>query len=318
MTALPPPPACSVADAIGRTPVVSLGFPEHGVSIFAKCEFLNPSGSIKDRLARAVLDDAERRGLLAPDSIILECSSGNTGVAFAMLGATRGYRVVIVLSETASRERRDLIRQFGGEVVTFPGHDYAVGVRLTREMAARDRRYFLPRQFENPLNAADHEHVTSAELIAQMDGPIDAFVAGYGTGGTLAGFSRALRRAYTGVRICAMEPTEAALMLGEQACAHSIEGIADGFIPDLLRDVQIDEVLTVTSAEAVRMARELACRFGLLVGMSSGANVAAAVAIARRLGPNRRVATLLCDRAERYFSTPLFGGRTGLDASARE
>jgi cysteine synthase A len=289
--------------------MVILPFPEHGVSIHAKCEFLNPSGSIKDRLARTIVDDAERRGLLHTDSIILECSSGNTGVAFAMLGAARGYRVTIVVSETASRERSDLIRQFGGDVVTFPGHDYAVGVELTRKMASEDKRYFLPRQFENPLNAEDHEQHTAVELLAQLPGRIDAFVAGYGTGGTLAGFSRGLRRLHPGIRICAMEPAEAALMLGETSCAHTIEGIADGFIPPLLQGVKIDEVLTVPSAEAMHMAQELSRRFGLLVGTSSGANVSAALTLARRLGPESRVATLLCDRAERYFSTGLFSAR---------
>jgi cysteine synthase len=193
--------------------------------------------------------------------------------------------------------------------VTFPGHDYAVGVELTRTMAANDARYFLPRQFENPLNAEDHEQHTTAELLSQMPGRIDAFVAGYGTGGTLAGLSRGLRRAHPSIQICAMEPAEAALMLGETSCAHTIEGIADGFIPPLLRGVKIDEVLTVPSAEATRMAQELSRRFGLLVGTSSGANVAAALVLARRLGPESRVVTLLCDRAERYFSTPLFAAR---------
>lgn len=299
----------SITGAIGRTPLVELNFPERGVVIHAKCEFLNPSGSIKDRLARTIIDDAEDRCILGPDSKILECSSGNTGVAFAMLGAARGHRVTIVISDTASRERCDLIRQFGGEVVTFPGHDYAVGVELTRTMAAADSRYFLPRQFENPLNARDHEEHTAVELLGQMAGPIHAFVAGYGTGGTLAGLSRGLRRVNPEVRICAMEPAEAALMLGECSCAHAIEGIADGFIPQLLHGVKIDEVLTVASAEAMLMAQELARRFGLLVGTSSGANVAAALTLAERLGPEARVVTLLCDRAERYFSTPLFAAR---------
>jgi cysteine synthase A len=296
----------SIVHAIGHTPVLQLPFPEFDRTITAKCEFLNPSGSIKDRLARTVIDDAERRGLLNPESIILECSSGNTGVAFAMQGAARGYRVKIVLSEVASHERRHLIEQLGGEVITFPGHDYGVGVALTRRIAAADPRHFLPRQFENPLNALDHEMHTASELLAQVTGRIDAFVAGYGTGGTLAGMSRALRRVHPSIRICAMEPAEAALMLGECSCAHSIEGIADGFIPELLKDVAIDEVLTVPSEEALRMTKQLTRRFGLLVGTSSGANVVAALRLARRLGPEANVVTLLCDRAERYFSTPLF------------
>ncbi|HEX2861376.1 MAG TPA: cysteine synthase family protein, partial [Lacunisphaera sp.] len=253
----------SITTAIGHTPVIPLHFPEASRTITAKCEFLNPSGSIKDRLARTVIDDAERRNLLRSDSVILECSSGNTGVAFSMLGAARGYKVKIVLAESASHERRQLIEQLGGEVITFPGHDYSVGVELVRRLAAQDSRYFLPRQFENPLNALDHELHTATELLTQVPGRIEAFVAGYGTGGTLAGMSRALRRVHPGIRICAMEPAEAALMRGEQSCAHAIEGIADGFIPALLNDVKIDEVLTVSSAEAVNMTKELTRRFGL-------------------------------------------------------
>lgn len=302
----------SISSSIGRTPFVELTFPDQAEPIIAKCEFLNPSGSIKDRLAKAVLDEAEAHGRLQPDSIILECSSGNTGVAFAMQGAARGYAVTIVLSATASRERRALIEQFGGTVITFPGYDYSVGVRLTQAMAAADSRYFLPRQFENPLNALDHEHATALELVEQAAGRLDGFVVGYGTGGTLAGCSRTLRRHWPNIRICAMEPAEAALMSGQPSGAHEIEGIADGFIPELLQGVAIDEVFTVTSAEAITMTKRLAAEFGLLVGTSSGANVVAARQLARLLGPHARVATLLCDRAERYFSTSLFSPRTTL------
>jgi cysteine synthase A len=295
-----------ISEAIGHTPILRLDFPEHARTIVAKCEFLNPSGSIKDRLARCVIDDAERRGTIKPDSIILECSSGNTGVAFAMLGAARGYAVTILLSAEASRERRQLIQQFGGKVLTFSGHDYTVGIEMTRRMAAENPRYFLPRQFENPLNAADHEHQTAPEFLAQVQGRIDAFVAGYGTGGSLAGFTRALRRANSRVRVHAMEPAEAALLLGQCSCRHSIEGIADGFIPELLRGVDLDGVVTVSSAEARQMAQRLGRQFGLLVGTSSGANVVAAVRLAASLEPDAVVATLLCDRADRYFSTSLF------------
>lgn len=296
----------SIAAIVGHTPMVSLHFPELAVTVLAKCEFLNPSGSIKDRLAKTILDDAESRGLLRPDSIILECSSGNTGVAFAMQGAARGYPVTIVMSAIASRERRQLMEHFGARVITFPGDDYWVGVELTRRMAAEDARYFLPRQFENPLNAADHEHATGREILAQSGGRIDAFVAGYGTGGTLAGVSRALRAADPQTKIFAMEPAEAALLLGETSCSHHIEGIADGFIPSLLQGVALDGVLKVSSDDAMRMAQRLAREFGLLVGTSSGANVVAATRLAAQPGGKPRIVTLLCDRAERYFSTKLF------------
>jgi len=295
----------SVAEMIGQTPIVSLRFKEEGITIFAKCEFLNPSGSIKDRFAAAVIEDAEHRGLLKPDSIILECSSGNTGVALAMIGASKGYRVIIAISEEASRERRQLIEHFGGEVITFKEGGYWEGIKLTQKMAAKNPRIFLPRQFENSLNSEDHEHTTGREILAQMCTPVDAFVAGFGTGGTLSGVSRALRRKYP-TRIYAMEPAESALLMGEKPCAHYIEGVADGFIPELMKDVQLDGAIKVTSADAMRMAKRLSREFGLLVGTSSGANVVAALHVAKSLGQSPTVVTLLCDRAERYFSTRLF------------
>lgn len=298
---------------IGATKLVPLVFREEGVTIHAKCEFMNPSGSVKDRFARAVIEDAERRGLLRPDSVILECSSGNTGVALAMIGAACGYKVTIVISEKASRERMQLIRQLGGEVVTFSAGGYRAGIERIQKMAKKDARYFLPQQFENPLNAADHEHGTGREIIAQVQGRVDAFVSGYGTGGTLAGIARALRQANRWVEIYAMEPAEAAVLLGESPCCHFIEGIADGFVPPLLDGVRLDGSMRVRSAEATRMAQRLAREFGFLVGTSSGANVIAALQVAKKLGPDSKVVTLLPDRAERYFSTRLFSSGATVD-----
>ena len=292
---------------IGRTPVVPLHFAGEAVTVYAKCEFLNPSGSVKDRFARHVVLDAGSRGLIGPASIPLECTSGNTGVALAMVGAARGYRVTILMSERASEERRRLIRQFGAELVLFDARgSYETGIELSRRMAAGDSRYFLTRQFENPLNAEDHEETTAAEILGQVPGPIGAFVAGYGTGGTLGGCGRGLKRSYPGMRVVAMEPAEAAMLLGECPCCHSIEGIAGGFVPPLLREVPLDGEVKVASAEALAMTRRLNREFGLMVGTSSGGNVAAAVRVAREVGPGASVVTLLCDRAERYFSTALF------------
>ena len=302
-----PSRASAVLALIGNTPTVPLLFEPEGVTIYAKCEFRNPSGSVKDRFAAAVITDAERRGWLRPDSIILECTSGNTGIALSMIGAAKGYRVTILMSEEASHERRRLIRQFGAELILFKSDGrYQTGINLSREMAAKDSRYFLPRQFENPLNATDHEHSTGQEILRQVDGPIDAIVAGYGTGGTLAGVGRAVKQRYPKAKIFAMEPAEAALLCGEMPCCHRIEGVADGFIPELLRAAPVDGEIKVTSAEALAMARRLNREFGLLVGTSSGANVAAALRVAREVGPSGKVVTLLCDRAERYFSTALF------------
>ncbi len=292
---------------IGRTPLLPLRFGAEGLTIYAKAEFMNPSGSIKDRLALTILSDALDRGLLRSDSVVLECTSGNTGIALAMVGAALGLRVKILMSDTASIERRHLMGHFGAEVELFkPDRGYATGIELAERMAADDPRYFLPRQFANPLNALDHEQHTGPEIITQMAKKVDAFVSGYGTGGTLSGCSRALKRHNPSVQIVAMEPAEAAMLSGEMPCCHSIEGVAGGYVPPLLAGAKIDRVEKIASADALAMTRRLAREFGLLVGTSSGANVCAALRTARRLGPAARVVTILCDRAERYYSTKLF------------
>ena len=303
----------SILSLIGQTPLIPLRFEPEGVTIHAKCEFLNPSGSVKDRLAQSIIEDAEQRGLLGPDSIILECTSGNTGIALAMVAAARGHRVAILMSESASIERRQLIRQFGAEVILFKTTSgYQTGIDLSLKMAAGDSRYFLPRQFENPLNAADHERTTGQEILCQTAGLISAFVAGYGTGGTLAGCGKAIKKRYPDAQIIAMEPAEAALLSGEMPCCHGIEGVTGGFIPPLLRQAPLDGMVKIKSSEALAMARRLASQFGLLVGTSSGANVAAALKVARESEAGAYVVTLLCDRAERYFSTDLFANDTQL------
>jgi cysteine synthase len=285
-----------------------LTFPERGITIYAKAEYLNPSGSIKDRLALTIVEEAEASGRLRPDSIILECTSGNTGIALAMVGAAKGYRVRILMSESASVERRHLIHHYGAEIELFrAAAGYETGIALSRRMAAEDPRIFLPCQFENPLNALDHEEHTAPEILRQIPGGrVDAFVAGYGTGGTLAGVGRGLKAVRGETRIVAMEPAEAAMLAGELPCCHLIEGIAGGYVPPLVKGAPLDGTLAVTSADAIAMARRLAREFGLLVGVSSGANVCAALTEAAALGPGSQVVTILCDRAERYYSTNLF------------
>lgn len=292
---------------IGRTPLVPLHFRPENLTIYAKVEFTNPSGSIKDRLALHLLTDARQKGLLRPDSIILECSSGNTGISLAMVGAALGHRVKILMSDSASVERRHLISHFGAELHLFKTtRGYVTGIELAEKMAAEDPRYFLTRQFENPLNAEDHELHTGVEILSQSRGRVDAFVSGYGTGGTLHGVALALRAANPDVQIVAMEPAEAAMLAGEMPCCHSIEGVAGGFVPPLLRNVKIDAREPIRSEDALTMARRLAREFGLCAGPSSGANVVAALRTAAQLPRGARVVTILCDRADRYCSTRLF------------
>lgn len=302
------PHPAPVLSLIGNTPLIPLPFEPEGVTIYAKCEFLNPSGSIKDRFAQCVVADGQRRGLLRPGSIILECTSGNTGIALAMVGTACGYGVTILMSEGASVERRHLLHRLGAEVILLPaGGGYQSGIELSREMAARDARYFLPRQFENPLNLHDHEHFTGPEILRQLPGPIDAFVAGYGTGGSLGGCGRAIKAKYPRARIVAMEPADQDPHAAACCCCFCIEGVAsEGFIPPLLRLAPLDATVPISAEHAMCVTRRLHREFGLLVGTSSGANVAAALHVARDLPPGAHVVTLLCDRAERYFSTPLF------------
>lgn len=296
----------ALLDLIGKTPTIPLHFEAENRTVWAKCEFLNPSGSVKDRLAKTVVKDAENRGLLEPDSIILECTSGNTGIAFAMVGAARGYRVAIVMSAKASSERRKIIEHFGAELILFDASGYLQGIELSKKMAAENPRIFLPRQFENPLNTLDHQHETAVEILNQCPHPIDLFIVGYGTGGTLSGCYLGLKAANPKTKVYAMEPAEAALLAGEEACCHWIEGIAGGFVPPLIRGIMLDGTQKVSSDEAIAMTRRLNREFGLLVGSSSGANVAAALNLAQQHGPDATIVTILCDRAERYFSTKLF------------
>ncbi|MBK1833051.1 PLP-dependent cysteine synthase family protein [Roseibacillus ishigakijimensis] len=305
MTTLAPPHR-PVLDLIGNTPLLRLRFEPEGLEILAKAEFLNPSGSVKDRLARCLILDAEARGELTPDSLILECTSGNTGISLAMIGAACGYRVKILMSDSASVERRNLIRQLGAELELFACQgSYQAGIDLAEDVAARDARIFLPRQFANPLNARDHYETTAREIIAQTSRPVQAFVSGYGTGGTIAGTGQALKEKWPDLEVVCMEPGGDALP-GEFPCCHRIEGVSVNFQPRLLASAPIDRKVAISGQEAMATTRRLHRDFGLLVGTSSGANIAAALRVARELGPTSQVVTILCDRAERYFSTSLF------------
>ncbi len=290
----------NILNLIGNTPLLQL----KGEKVFAKAEFLNPGGSIKDRVALAMLEGAERDGRLKPDSIIVEPTSGNTGIGIALVGRLKGYKVQIVMPEGMSEERKKLIRALGAELVLTPDKESIPGaVRKAREMAASDKRVFMPDQFANPDNPRIHYQETAKEIWRQMSGDIDCFVAGVGSGGTLQGVGRFLREHKPNVRIVAVEPKNVSALLGHEPGLHQIQGIGDGFIPAVLDVKLIDEVIEVSDADAIETTRQLGRDSGLLVGISSGANVWAARQLAQRVTGN--IATILPDRAERYFSTAL-------------
>jgi cysteine synthase A len=298
----------SILSTIGNTPIVRINrLSPSGVAMYVKCEAFNPLHSVKDRLAIAIIEDAERRGTLRPGQTVVEATSGNTGIALAMVCAAKGYPFVAVMVETFSIERRKIMRALGAKVILTPAAERGSGmVRKAEELSAK-HGWFLSRQFENEANPAYHRNTTGPEILRDFAGKrLDHFVSGWGTGGTLTGCGRALRAVNPKVRILAMEPAEAAMLSGEMPCCHSIEGVAGGYVPPLLSGAQLDGAIKVSSADAIAMTRRLSREFGLLVGTSSGANVIAALRTAVELGPESRVVTILCDRAERYYSTKLF------------
>ncbi len=290
----------NILDLIGNTPLIRLG----AERIFAKAEFLNPGGSIKDRVALAMLEGAERDRKLTKNSIIMEPTSGNTGIGVALVGRLKGYTVKIVMPEGMSEERKKIIRALGAELLLTPDSEGIAGaVEAVRRMAGADPRIYVPQQFENPDNPRIHYETTAVELWRQMSGEVDCFVAGVGSGGTLQGVGKFLREHREGVRIVAVEPRNASALLGHEPGLHQIQGIGDGFIPEILDVSMVDDVIEVSDEDAIATTRELGMDFGLLVGISSGANIWAA----RRLAAKNSgmVATVLPDRAERYFSTAL-------------
>jgi len=290
----------NILDLIGNTPLLRL----RGERVYAKAEFLNPGGSIKDRVALAMIEGAERDGKLRPDSIIMEPTSGNTGIGVALVGGLKGYRVQIVMPEGMSDERKKLITALGAELILTPDEDGIPGaVERVRELAAADPRIYVPQQFENPDNPRIHYEVTARELWRQMSGDIACFVAGVGSGGTLQGCGRFLKEHKPDCAIVAVEPKNVSALLGHEPGLHQIQGIGDGFIPAILDVSLVDDVVEVTDEDAIETTRQLGRDYGLLVGISSGANVWAARRLAERIDGN--VATVLPDRAERYFSTAL-------------
>jgi cysteine synthase A len=303
----------NVLEAVGHTPMIRLNrIPDpDGAQILVKFEGLNIGGSIKTRTALNMIQEAEKKGLINKDTVIVEPTSGNQGIGLALVGAVRGYRTIIVMPDSVSEERRKLIRHYGAEVILI--HDDGdIGACIEEclntalRMREEDANVFVPQQFENPDNTMAHKRSTALEILKEVDAPIDGFCSGIGTGGTLTGIGEVLREKNPDIEIWAAEPENAAILAGGNVGTHLQMGIGDGIIPDILNQSIYDHICVVTDKEAIDMAKALARDEGIMCGISSGTNVAAAVKLARKLGSGKTVVTILPDTAERYFSTPLF------------
>lgn len=303
----------NILEAMGNTPLIRLNrmAEEDSAQILVKFEGLNVGGSIKTRTAYNMIREAEKQGLIREDTIIVEPTSGNQGIGLALVGAVRGYQTKIIMPDSASEERRKLVKHYGAEVILI--HDAGnIGACIEEclntalRMAEEDPRVFVPQQFENPANPAVHRDRTAAEILEQADCPIDGFCSGIGTGGTITGIGEVLREKNPEIEIWAVEPEHAAILSGGSIGTHLQMGIGDGVIPAILNMDIYDEICIVTDEEAIRTSQELASKEGIMCGISSGTNVAAALKLARKLGKGKTVVTVLPDTAERYFSTPLF------------
>lgn len=305
--------AQNVAALVGNTPLVRLNRLTAGAeaTVVAKLEFFNPGHSVKDRIAVAMLDAAEAAGKIGPDTIILEPTSGNTGIGLAMVCAARGYRCTIVMPETMSRERRQLLRAYGAELILTPGPEGMGGaIAKAQALAAADSRYFIPQQFENPANPAIHRATTAEEIWTDTDGQVDIFVSGVGTGGTVTGVGEVLKAKKPGVKIVAVEPQASPVLSGGPKGPHPIQGIGAGFVPAILNTGVYDEVIQVSNDNAFETARAMATQEGLLVGISSGAATWAALELARRPeNAGKLIVVVIPSFGERYLSTPLFQDR---------
>lgn len=299
-----------ITDLIGRTPLLELKTvgKNNGAAVFAKLEFFNPAGSVKDRIAKAMIDDAEAKGILKPDSVIIEPTSGNTGIGLAAVCAARGYQVVLTMPETMSIERRNLLKAYGAKVVLTEGVKGMKGaIKKAQELAAENAHSFIPSQFTNSANPKVHYDTTGPEIWEDTDGKIDIFVAGVGTGGTISGVGEYLKSKNPKVQVVAVEPAGSPVLSGEKPGPHKIQGIGAGFVPETLNTAIYDEIIKVTNEDAFETGRELAKNEGLLVGISSGAAVRAASVLAKRPeNKGKIIVAILPDTGERYLSTAMF------------
>lgn len=299
----------SILDTIGETPIVKLKnmTTDEMAQIYVKLESFNPGGSVKDRIALRMIEDAEKSGKLKPGMMIIEPTSGNTGIGLAMVGAAKGYPVTLVMPETMSIERRKLMQAYGANLVLTPGADGMKGAIAEANRLAEEKDGFVPAQFDNPANPKVHEETTAKEIVNAFEkNGLDAFVAGVGTGGTITGVGNELKRMYSNIKIYAVEPEESPVLEGGQSGPHKIQGIGAGFVPSILNINIYDEVLPVKSNDAMETAREIAKKEGILVGISSGAVLFAAIEVAKKMTSDQKVLVLLPDNGERYLSTELF------------
>ena len=305
----------NVLDAIGHTPIIRLNHMNQpgNAEVLVKFEGINVGGSIKTRTAYNMIKDAEKKGIIHKDTIIVEPTSGNQGIGLALIGAVRGYRTIIIMPDSVSEERRKLVRHYGAEVILI--HDAGnIGdcieecLQTALRMKAENPNVFVPQQFENPANPLVHKHHTGLEILEQVAGPIHGFCSGIGTGGTITGIGEVLKAQNPDIEIWAVEPEHAAILSGGSIGTHLQMGIGDGVIPAILNQKIYDDIYIVTDEEAIQTAKDLAKKEGIMCGISSGTNVAAALKLAQKLGEGKTVVTVLPDTAERYFSTPLFEG----------
>lgn len=300
--------AQSVSELIGKTPIVKLNriVESDSADVYLKLEFMNPGSSVKDRIALAMIEDAENKGLLKEGDTIIEPTSGNTGIGLAMVAAAKGYKAILVMPETMSIERRNLLRAYGAELVLTPGPEGMGGaIRKATELAG-EHGYFIPQQFQNQANPEIHRITTGPEIVEQMGDQLDAFIAGIGTGGTITGAGEVLKEAYKDIKIYAVEPADSPVLSGGKPGPHKIQGIGAGFVPETL-DVEVyDEIIQVKTEQAFEYARRVAKEEGILVGISSGAVVYAATEVAKKLGKGKKVLVIIPSNGERYLSTPLY------------